>query len=60
MENLQNGKKQELSQVMETIARPLSGSHEAWRLYEAAKRFQQEIENCQIKIKELEKIINES
>lgn len=43
------------------IDKPLSGGHEAWRLYEAAKLLLLEVENCKQKIKELEELLkNES
>lgn len=60
MANSPNEKKPEQSPVVVTIARPLSGSHEAWQLYTAAKALLNEVENCRQKITDLEKIINGS
>lgn len=61
MENLPNEKKLVPSEVAGiTVKPPLSGSHEAWRLFEAAKLLMLQVEECRIKIKELEKVINES
>ena len=45
---------------MSVIKPPISGGHEAWRLYEAAKLLLAQVEECRQKIKELEKVINGS